>query len=77
MTTLNGIRDAELLVQFLGKKIAVREADGGLSIYPLLYSISHNEMANVQDSNGMMRTVHWSDCENPYIIFLHEKVEMK
>lgn len=74
MTNLTGIRDAEYLSSFLGKKIAIREQDGTISVYPLLSSIFANKLVHVQDSDGYVHEFSWKQCENPYVILMEDVV---
>ena len=72
MTTLTGIKNAEYLAQFLGKKIAVRDAHNPKRyfLYPKLYAIYANNLVDVETSDGMLLKFSWNYLENPYIIIM-------
>jgi hypothetical protein len=75
---LTGIKDAEYLASFLGKRIAIRVDKNAYELYPILYSICENGSVEVKDSAGNKIMKFWSDCENPYVILqTGVKVEIK
>jgi hypothetical protein len=79
MTTLNGIHDAQYLAQFLGKKIAVRDAHNPnkYAIYPTLYGIFSSGRVLVRDSQNHNRLFNWDRCESPYVILQNKEIEIK
>jgi len=79
MTTLNGVRDAEYLAQFLGKKIAVRDAQNPnrYFLYPELVSIHSNKLAHVKTRDGIELIFSWDYLENPYIVLTDAEVIVK
>lgn len=78
MSTLNGIHDAQYLAQFLGKRIAIRDAQNPNKyyLYPKLFAIFCNSLVRVEDSKNEQFTFEWEQCESPYII-LNTDVEVE
>ena len=83
MTTFNGIHDAQYLAQFLGKKIAVRDAHNPnkydpnkYAIYPKLYAIYSDGLAHVMDKDGHILIYSWDYLESLYVI-LQLEIEIK
>lgn len=70
MTTLTGIKNAEYLARFLGKKIAVQDEKNKKKyyLYPKLYSITCRGDVLIEDKEGIMHTFRWERCENPYVV---------
>lgn len=69
MSNLTGIRDAEYLAQFLGKRIAVQDKENPNRYHiRKLWAINSDEYAIVLDKDGKNDIVQWSRLENPYII---------
>jgi hypothetical protein len=70
MIILSGIKNAEYLAQFLGKKIAIKSlADPSkYFLFPRLFSISDDRTVVVKDAKGTPYTYPWDACENPYIL---------
>jgi hypothetical protein len=69
MTTLTGIKDAQYLAQFLGRKIAVKTTRPDVyELYPMLYSIHANRTVTLRDKEEKEYTVSWDELENPYIL---------
>jgi len=79
MTTLNGIHDAQYLAQFIGKKIAVRDAHNPnkYAIYPKLYAIYSDGLAHVMDKDGHILIYSWDYLESPYVILQDKEIEIK
>lgn len=78
MTTLTGIKDAQYLAQFLGKKIAIRTDDPNVyELYPVLSAIFAGEVVMVVDSNGDTHHFSWDQCQNPYIILMDKEIVIK
>jgi hypothetical protein len=78
MTQLTGIKDAEYLAQFLGKKIAIKGAlPSQFYVFPLLAEIHYDKTVKVKDSEGTYHTFTWSACESPYVILMEKDVVMR
>lgn len=75
MTTLTGIKDAQYLAQFLGKKIAIHVGKDYYWIYPYLQAIYAHEVVEVKDSEGRLFGYDWKDCESPYILLTNSNIE--
>jgi len=74
MTTLTGLKDAEYMAQFLGKKIAVKSSKypKRYYLYPMLYSINADREAQVLDTDDNLHVFQWDDLENPYILLIQD-----
>ena len=73
MANLSGIKNAEYLAQFLGKKILIRVEQGKqdkFALYPILYNIDADHNVQVIDSEDRLHTFTWEQCENPYMILI-------
>lgn len=76
---ITGIKDAEYLAQFLGKKIAIRVGPQEPIKVTFCYwvyrleSIHANGSVVVKDTSGRMFAYKWTDCENPYVILADDK----
>jgi hypothetical protein len=75
MTTLTGIKDAQYLAQFLGKKIAIQMGKNRYWIYHSLSEIHANGIVKVKDSKGVTFLYTWEDCENPFILLTNSNIE--
>jgi hypothetical protein len=79
MTKMTGIKDAQYLAQFLGKKIAIH-VGGNVGknsywIYPSMESIHANGSIVVKDKEGRLFGYSWEDCENPYVLLTNSNIE--
>lgn len=72
---LSGIKNAEYLASYIGKKIAIKVDKDKYDIYPMLMSIHANRMVVVQTKSGRMFAFSWDVCESPYIL-LQSDVEI-
>ncbi len=77
MSNLSGIKDAEYLAQFLGKKIAIKSEVryDKYYIFPLLSEIHYDGRVIVKDTNGLEYEFTWEDCFNPYVILLEPNIK--